>query len=119
MDDLRFHKKADEQENQNRESRFLKGARLAYGLTRAVLPAYAHPKSPHYFTLPQLAACVLLAGHFGMSHRAMTEWLQASEQVCEILELPRVPDHSTLSRTKQKVNRKLLQSLSRRLREQM
>jgi hypothetical protein len=40
-----------------RESRAVKAARLAYGLTQQALPRYSHPKSPHHFTLPQVAAC--------------------------------------------------------------
>jgi hypothetical protein len=43
-----------------RESRYVKAAQIAYGLTQQALPRYARPKSPHHFTLPQLAACVLM-----------------------------------------------------------
>ena len=101
------------------EGRYLRAARIAYALTRASLPTYAHSRSPHAFTLPQLAACVLLARYMKMSHRAMAEWLLASDQVCALLELARVPDHSTLSRTRQKLDRDELRRLSRLLREQM
>jgi len=33
-------------------------ARIAYQLPQHTLPRYFHPKSPHHFTLSQLAACV-------------------------------------------------------------
>ncbi len=50
-----------------RESRYVKIARIAYRLAPQVLPRYSHPKSPHHFTLPQLAACVLLMFYLDLS----------------------------------------------------
>lgn len=81
-----------------RESRYVRVARIAYHLTQRTLPQYTHPKSPHRFTQPQLAACVLLMFYLNLSYRDMEEWLLATDQVCRVLELKRVPDHSTLSR---------------------
>jgi Transposase DDE domain len=88
-----------------RESRYVRVARIAYRLTQQTLPSYSHPKSPHHFTLPQLAACVLMAFYMKLSYRDMEEWLLASDAVCQALELPmpRVPDHSTLARTYNKL----------------
>jgi|SRR3972149_5756343 len=54
-----------------RESRYVKVARIAYHLTQEALPRYSHPKSPHHFTLPQLAACVLLMFYLDLSYRDM------------------------------------------------
>ena len=82
-----------------RESRYVKVARLAYALAQQALPRYSHPKSPHHFTLPQLATCVLLTFYLDVSYRDMEEWLLATDQVRNVLQLPRVPDHSTLART--------------------
>jgi hypothetical protein len=82
-----------------RESQYVKVARIAYQLAQETLPRYSHLKSPHHFTLPQLAACVLLTFYVDVSYRDMEEWLLASDAVCRVLELERVPDHSTLSRT--------------------
>jgi len=84
---------------EKRESRYVKVARIAYRLTQQALPRYSHPKSPHHFTLPQLAACVLMMFYLDISYRDMEEWLLATDQVCRELELPRVPDHTTLQRT--------------------
>lgn len=67
------------------------------------MPTYSHPKSPHHFTLPQLASCVLMAFYMDLSYRDMEEWLLASSEVREVLQLQRVPDHSTLSRTYKKM----------------
>lgn len=86
-----------------RESRYVTVARIAYHLTQEALPRYSHPKSPHHFTLPQLAACVLLMYYLDISYRDMEEWLLASDQVCQALELSRIPDHTTLQRTYQKL----------------
>jgi hypothetical protein len=88
-----------------RESRYVKVARFAYHLTQEALPRYSHPKSPHHFTLPQLAACVLLMFYLDISYRDMEEWLLATDQVCKELELPRIPDHTTLQRTYQKLRK--------------
>lgn len=89
--------------NAKRESRYVRVARIAYRLAQQSLPAYSHPKSPHHFTQPQLAACVLMAFYMKLSYRDMEEWLLASDAVCEVLQLPRVPDHSTLARTYKKL----------------
>jgi hypothetical protein len=40
--------------------------------------------------------------YLDLSYRDMEEWLLASDQVCQALELPRVPDHTTLQRTTKK-----------------
>ncbi len=98
-----------------RESRYVRVARLAYALTEKILPAYSHAKSPHRYTQPQLAACVLLAFYGRLSYRDCEEWLAASDRVCQVLGLREVPDHSTLSRMfkrlKMKTWRKLFDQL--------
>src|SRR4030067_661386 len=88
-----------------RQSRYVKVARISYHLTQEALPRYSHPKSPHHFTLPQLAACVLLMVYLDLSYRNMEKWLLASDQVCQMLELPRIPDHTTLQRTYKKLQK--------------
>lgn len=87
----------------SRESRYVRVARIAYRLTMQTMPTYSHPKSPHRFTLPQLAACVLMTFYLDLSYRDMEEWLLASSEIRTVLELDRVPDHSTLSRTYKKM----------------
>lgn len=86
-----------------RESRYVKVARIAYHLTQHTLPRYSHPKSPHHFTLPQPAAGVWWMFYLDLSYRDMEEWLPASDQICRELELSRIPDHTTLQRTYQKL----------------
>src|SRR5215203_6619026 len=81
-----------------RESRYVRVARLAHVLAQEALPRYTHPKSPHRFTFPQLAACVLVMVSLNKRYRDREEWLLATDAVCAVLALQRVPDHSTLSR---------------------
>lgn len=88
---------------QQRESRYVRVARLAYAIAQEALPTYSHPKSPHIYTLPQLAACVLLGFYLNLSYRDLEEWLLATDRVLQVLELKRVPDHTTLYRTYRKL----------------
>lgn len=101
------------------ESRYVKVARIAYQLANRSIPRYAHPKSPHRFTQPQLVACVLLMFYLDLSYRDMEEWLLATDQVCQTLELAHVPDHSTLSRTVKKLRLRDLTALKDDLLRQM
>jgi hypothetical protein len=101
------------------ESRYVKVARIAYQLTNQRLPRYSHPKSPQRFTQPQLVACVLLMFYLDLSYRDMEEWLLASDKVCQTLELKRVPDHSTLSRTFKKLRLSDLSALKDELLRQI
>jgi len=86
-----------------RESRCVTATKIAYRLTKQVLPKYSHAKSPHHFELPQLAACVLMMFYLDLSYRDMEEWLLATDKVCQALDLSRVPDHTTLQRTYKKL----------------
>nr|MBC7245530.1 hypothetical protein [Chloroflexota bacterium] len=99
-----------------RESRYVTVARIAYHLAQEVLPRYSHPKSPHRYTLPPLAACVLLTFYLRLSYRDMEEWLLATDKVGDVLELKRVPDPSTLSRaSKRLLGMKVLDQMRRKL----
>jgi len=82
-----------------RESRYVKVARLAYQLAQQALPRYSRAKSPHRYSLPQRVACVLMKYYLDVSYRDAEEWLLASDQVQQVLELKQVPDYSTLIRT--------------------
>lgn len=98
-----------------RESRYVAIARIAYHLARQVLPKYTHPKSPHHFEFPQLAACVLLMFYLNVSYRDMEEWLLASGEVRDVLGLKRVPDHTTLHRAYKKLRQADLERMKERL----
>jgi transposase len=104
---------------EKRRSRYVRMAKIAYALAQQTLPRYTHAKSPHRFTFPQLAACVLLMFDVNLSYRDMEEWLLASESVCEALELASVPDHSTLCRAYKRLRMPDLRQMKRTLLEDM
>jgi hypothetical protein len=104
---------------QPKESRYVRVARLAYELTKGLYPPYSHKNSPKTFTQPQLAACVLLKFYLNLSYRDTEEWLLASDQVCQVLELEEVPDHSTISRMYKKMRMKDFERLNDRLLSQL
>lgn len=101
-----------------RESRYVTVAKIAYRLTKQALPKYSHAKSPHHFELPQLAACVLLMFDLDFSYRDMEEWLLATDKVCQALNLPRIPDHTTLQRTYQKLRKLDFEKMKNQLLEE-
>lgn len=98
-----------------RESRYVQVALRAYEVSKAVLPLYSHRNSPKTYTLPQLAACVILKFYVNLPYRDMEEWLLASQEICTVLELNSVPDHCTLARTFRKLNKPWLDELQSQL----
>lgn len=102
-----------------RISRYVQFAQLAYTLSQQTFPCYAHLKSPHRFTLPQLNACVLLMFYLDLSYRDMEEWLLATDQVCRVLELTTVPDHTTLYRAVKRWRRTQLDEMQQTLLAQL
>lgn len=99
----------------SRESRYVTFGRLAYQLAQQQVPLYSHPKSPKTFTQPQLVACVLLMRYVKLSYREMEDWLLATDAVRQVLELQRVPDHTTLSRAFQKFKRPQMDAMNQQL----
>ena len=93
------------------ESRYVKVARLAYQIAKEQLPLYSHPKSPHRYTFPQLATCVILTFYLNKSYRDMEQWLLATDKVCSVLGLKHVPDHSTLCRAYARLSKAFLERL--------
>lgn len=102
-----------------RESQYVRVARLAYALAQQAVPTYSHAKSPHHFTHPQRIACVLLTFYLNKSYRDAEQWLLATDAVCAVLELQRVPDHTTLNRTFTRLTKARLQHLLDRLLAQL
>ncbi|MBO1438570.1 transposase, partial [Meiothermus sp. CFH 77666] len=98
---------------QSRPSLHLKVARIIYAQTQTVFPEYSHPNSPKTYTLPQLAACVMLCFYFKMSYRDFVELLRMSQELREALELEEVPHYSTLSRMYQRFRASHLDEMNR------
>lgn len=100
-----------------RESRYVTVARIAYDLTKKTLPQYSHPKSKHRYTFQQLAACVMVMFYVNKTYRDMEEWLLASDQVVEALELAEIPDYTTLQRTYKKLRMRDFDQMQKKLLE--
>lgn len=77
-------------------------ATLALQLTQATLPRFGHKFSPQRFTLPQLAACVLLKEYRQLDWRGIEALLELSPPLRRALGLKQVPDFSTLWRFTQR-----------------
>lgn len=97
--------------SQKRESKYVRFARLAYVVAQGSVARYAHPKSPQRFTQPQIVVCLLLTQYLNLSYRNTEEWLLASAEVREVLELSEVPDHSTISRMLKRLTLPRLEAL--------
>ena len=75
---------------------------MALQLTQATLPRFAHKFSPRRFTLPQLAACVLLKEYRQLDWRGIEALLELSAPLRRTLRLTQTPDFSTLWRFAQR-----------------
>jgi len=82
--------------------RWLRFVELAHQAARKSLPLYAHKFSPRRFTLPQLAASVLLKEHRQLDWRGIEALLELSPPLRRCLRLQAVPDYSTLWRFAQR-----------------
>jgi hypothetical protein len=100
-------------------NRFVRVAQIAYELSKKTLPLYAHLKSPHHYTLPQLNACVLLMFYLDFSYRDMELWLDATESICAVLELTKIPSYSTLCRAVHRWRKAGLDALQRTLLDEL
>jgi len=78
--------------------RWLQFVELAHQAARKCLPLYAHKFSPHRFTLPQLAACVLFKEYRQLDWRGIEALLELSPPLRRALRLRTAPDFSTLWR---------------------
>jgi DDE family transposase/transposase-like protein DUF772 len=77
---------------------WLRFAQLALQLAQRILPRHAHKFSPQRFTLPQLAACVLLKEYRQLDWRGIEALLELSLPLRRCLRLRQAPDYSTLWR---------------------
>jgi hypothetical protein len=91
-------------------------ARVAYEAAQKSLSPYSHDRSPHKFTQPQLAACLVLKEFFTTDYRGIAAILEDSSDLKKILELQTVPHYTTLQKAarrllKKKTMRKLIESI--------
>lgn len=73
-------------------------AQVAYAAAGKALPSYSHGKSPHKFTLPQLAACLVLKEFFATDYRGIAAILEDTTDLRRVLELTSVPHFTTLQK---------------------
>ena len=78
----------------------------AWHVATSVLPAYSHRMSPKKFTQHQLFACLILKAFLKTDYRGLVAHLSDCPNLCEAIELNRVPHFTTL----QKAARRLLRS---------
>lgn len=97
------------------KSQYEEVAEIAYDIAKKQLPLYRHKNSPHRFTWPQLAACVLMTFYLDYSYRDMEDWLLASDKICKALGLQEIPDHSTLCRAFHRLGIGCLRAMQRLL----
>ena len=71
-------------------------AAWALAVARRKLPDYSCPKSPHCYTQPQLMAILVLRAFTKQTYRGIIELLEESDGLRRMLELDRVPRHTTL-----------------------
>lgn len=98
-----------------RISHYQSVAEIAYATAKRLLPLYHHKNSPHRFTWPQLAACVLITYYLDCSYQDMEDWLLVSDTICRSLDLQEVPDHTTLCRAFHQLDICLLRAMQRLL----
>lgn len=78
-------------------------AAVAYAAAQRALPAYAHKYSPKKYTLPQLAACLVLKEFFTTDYRGIAAILADSSDLRQALELDDVPHFTTVQKATQKL----------------
>lgn len=59
---------------------------------------YTHPKSPQLFTQPQLLACLVLKTSLKLTYRGVSELLEVSPPLREVLGLNGTPHYTTLQK---------------------
>jgi hypothetical protein len=84
------------------------------------LPAYAHRFAPKKFTQPQLFACLVLKAFFHTDYRGIVTYLRDMPELCQSIELGKVPHFTTLHKAAGRllrfhVVRRLLDSAVRRV----
>jgi hypothetical protein len=81
-------------------------ARLALQAAQRAFADYAHPRSPHKFTQPQLLACLVVKEFRRLDYRAtqvlLTEW----SDLRAVLGLQKVPHFTTLQQAAERLLRK-------------
>ena len=81
---------------------------LALEVGKRTLATYAHRFAPKTFTQPQLFACLVLKTFFRTDYRGAEQYLRDLPELQHVLDLPCVPDHSTLHKAARRLFGKAL-----------
>jgi hypothetical protein len=85
-------------------------ARKALEIAEKSLPAYSSRYSRQDFTQPPLFAMLVLMVFFKTDHRGIVAILREWSDLREVLQLQKVPDHSSLYKAQQRLLKKVLTS---------
>src|SRR5215207_1038695 len=83
-------------------------ARTAMGVLKETLPQFRTKFSKHIFSQPQLLAILCLMRYEDWTFREAEVRLKEHRELCEALELKKVPDHTTLYRFMRRVDETLI-----------
>jgi len=72
--------------------------RTALAVGKDAFPDYSHRCSPKTYTQPQLFACLVLKTFLRTDYRGVEAMLRDLPELCEVIGLRCVPDHSTLQK---------------------
>ena len=81
---------------------------VALKVGKRTLPTYAHRFAPKTFTQPQLFACLVIKAFFRTEYHGVEQYLRDLPDLRHVLELSRVPDHSTLHKAARRLFGKAL-----------
>ena len=76
---------------------------VALEVGRRTLPDDAHRFAPKPFTQPQRFACLVLKAFFRTDYRGIERYLHDLPELCRVLGLKRIPDHSTLHKASRRL----------------
>ena len=79
---------------------------VAYKSAKLAFPEYSHLKSPHKFSQPQLAACLVLKEFYKKDYRGIVEIINDSTDLKRILELRELPHYTTLQKAANRLFKK-------------
>lgn len=91
----------------------------AHDLAQRGFPSYSSVYSKRTFSIPQIAACLLLREYLTLDLRSLEGLLKSNQDLARTLHLKKVPDPSTLSRYERQISRDVLLSLLSKVLSQM
>jgi hypothetical protein len=78
---------------------------VGYLIGKLSLPDYAHKYSPKTYTQPQLFACLVLKEFLHRDYRGIEALLKDTPELAAVIEMNKVPDHSTLQKAAKRLLR--------------